>query len=139
MVTPNGNGEKYIANVQSIKKADIQPKPLFIIKRISTKKMELSKRTVIEQKIINERMKKCQDKFSQIIKILEKTFEKEMTLFTMKSIAICICHNYGIKLDRLSQRNKNAMKCWFVENWNNIFPLLGQVRSNITNVDQAKD
>lgn len=40
------------------------------------------------------------------------------------NIAVYISNGIGIKVDRMAKRNRDALLCWFSENWGLIYPIL---------------
>ncbi|EAX96331.1 hypothetical protein TVAG_148330 [Trichomonas vaginalis G3] len=55
---------------------------------------------------------------------LEKTLKKHVTLASLLSIARPIVNDLNLKMDRLAKRNRDALLCWFAENWDYIYPYI---------------
>lgn len=55
---------------------------------------------------------------------LEKHFCNHFTSAELLSLANSFVYRCNLKIDRLAKRNRQALLCWFAENWNVIHPNL---------------
>lgn len=75
-----------------------------------------------------ERMRKCAVLHQRMTAFLEDQAartQKQLTRELMNSLADEMVRTFGTpKPDRLAVRNKEAMICWFCENWKDMFKIL---------------
>lgn len=57
---------------------------------------------------------------------IDRYFGTHVTIAILTSLAKIIMSKHKIKLDRLARRNRQALLCWYAENWDIICPVLKQ-------------
>lgn len=61
---------------------------------------------------------------------LENMFGQHATAMILLHQAAIIEKNLSIEIDRLAKRNRQALLCWFAENWDQILPFLNGNKEN---------
>lgn len=97
--------------------------PVYVIKRVG-KRNTISECTLEEQTITNQRIKACGERFEIAQKFIASKYGSKVSFNKIKKVAALISKYTHLKIDRLSNRNKLAMYCWFAERWEIIFPIL---------------
>ncbi|EAX93545.1 hypothetical protein TVAG_203360 [Trichomonas vaginalis G3] len=81
-----------------------------------------------DHEMILERIKKNGVKMDFVSAYIDKIFGMHVTISPLLEFALHISHQFGLKVDRLAKRNRNALLCWFSENWETVFPHLHQIK-----------
>lgn len=55
---------------------------------------------------------------------IDRYFGTHVTIAILMSLAKIIMQKHKLKLDRLARRNRQALLCWYAENWDIILPIL---------------
>ena len=74
------------------------------------------------------RITKIGIKMDIVTAYLENMFGQHATSIILLSQAAIIEENLSIEVDRLAKRNRQALLCWFAENWEIILPFLNQTK-----------
>lgn len=100
---------------------------------LSTRKMR--KFTVVSLQNMKDhdeillRMQVCGVQIDLVTEILESKNGGRVTVEHLLSFARKLSKKLGIRLDRLANRNRNALLCWYCENWSVVFPHLDDFNS----------
>lgn len=72
---------------------------------------------------------------------LEKSIGRHISSTSLLSLASDIEYEFNLKIDRLARRNRQALLCWFAENWNIILPAINKKinLSILSDKDQYSD
>lgn len=70
---------------------------------------------------------------------LERYFQQRFTASTFLSIANNLISNLNLRIDRLAKRNRQALLCWFAENWNTIHPHLKYFKNHVNYLSKSSD
>lgn len=100
----------------------------FVADILTTRKIR-KKKNISEQSIKDSyeteiRMEKNGVKIDLVEAVLENIYGKKYTVEQIRVLAMGIARKISKKLDRLAHRNKNALLCWFSENWDQVYPYL---------------
>ena len=112
--------------------------PIVVIKRVG-KRTELSDRAIHEQEQVNNRIKNAGSLFEIVTKELKNIFHKNLNFPELRNIADMAIKGTDLKVDRLSKRNKNAMICWFCENWETIRGTIHKMGDNKSDPDNSSN
>lgn len=112
--------------------------PIVVIKRVGKRQM-LSDRAIQEQEQVNSRIKKAGSLFDFVAKELKNVFHKDLNFTELRNIASTAVKGTNIKIDRLSKRNKNAMLCWYCENWDAIRGTIEKMGDNKSDPDNSSN
>lgn len=88
------------------------------------KKRSISRKSYKDRNQINARIQNNGVKIDLVTEILETIYGGHFTVGTLLKYAQFVAHKNKIKIDRLAYRSRDALICWFVENWTIIFPEL---------------
>lgn len=89
-----------------------------IIVRVPAKKRNKTERCMMQDMRCNERMKRNSDLFNTVKKILNAYFKGKLLIKDMLSLANEISQCSDVTpIDRDAKRRKDALICWFAENW----------------------
>lgn len=101
---------------------------------LSTRKMR--KFTVVSLQNMKDhdeilfRMRACGVQIDLVTEILECKNGGRVTVEHLLSFARKLSKKIGVRLDRLANRNRNALLCWYCENWPSIYPHLNDFNSH---------
>lgn len=87
---------------------------------------------------IENRVKKAGIHLSIIQYVLSKTLGPAFTNSELLSLASLISNGLGIYIDRMAKRNKNALMCWFSENWMMIYPYIRKQMSKDYSINHKR-
>ncbi|EAY14791.1 hypothetical protein TVAG_219730 [Trichomonas vaginalis G3] len=76
----------------------------------------------------NEIMKRVNTngvKIDLVMEILKNVYGGRVTVEALLNFAKSLAIKIHKRLDRLALRNRNALLCWYAENWTQIYPHLG--------------
>ena len=97
----------------------MEKKPIII--HIKHKKTNKTSRSMEEDRRCNERIKKNVDLFYTVKKFLFAYYKGKLLIRDMLSLANEISKSYKVTtIDRDAKRRKDALICWFAENWDAI-------------------
>ena len=97
----------------------MEKKPIII--HIKQKNRNRTSRTMEEDRRCNERIKKNVDLFYVVKKFLLAYYKGKLLSKDMLSLASEIAKSCKVTtIDRDAKRKKDALICWFAENWNTI-------------------
>lgn len=63
-------------------------------------------------------------KIDLVTEILENKYGGRVTVECLLTLARHMSKKINIRIDRLANRNRSAMLCWYAENWNDIYPYI---------------
>ena len=96
-----------------------QNHPIYVIQRVG-KRTNLSQRALNEQNTINIRIKDLGAKLETVTNELNFIANKRLNFHELRILADAVSAKSCIKMDRLTKRHKNALLCWFCENWDSL-------------------
>ncbi|EAX95530.1 hypothetical protein TVAG_126600 [Trichomonas vaginalis G3] len=82
-----------------------------------------------DHKMIFERVKLNGIKMDFVSAYIDRIIGTKVTYLNLLSFAIDISSVLEIKLDRLAKRNRNALLCWYAENWERIQPHIQKLKT----------
>lgn len=80
--------------------------------------------SIRDHKMLTQRIKKLGIKFDYVTAYLEHIHGIHNTVCQLLTQASIYSEIINIKIDRLAKRNKQALLCWYTENWDSVLPLL---------------
>lgn len=99
---------------------------------IATRRMRKFKshdpQNVSDQKLIMKRIKETGVRMDYVDAYIERNLNAHITFKTMLSFARRIAKELGLRVDRLAKRNRNALLCWFAENWEILEPRICEIK-----------
>lgn len=101
---------------------------------IETRMIHKYKRTtaqsVRDHSRVLERIDKNGIKVDYVGAYIDKLFGRHIKCAILLEYATRIANTMHLKLDRLAKRNRNALVCWYAENWEVVLPFLMEFRLN---------
>lgn len=102
----------------------------------------ISTRLVRKHKERSEKCRKDHQKIIQRIQVngikmdfvseyIDRLIGIKVTYLSLLSFADYLSRNLEIKLDRLAKRNRNALLCWYAENWDRIQPHILELKVHL--------
>lgn len=92
--------------------------------RKSRKLRLLSKKSLKDHSLIEQRMQINGVKIDYVGAVLESIYGRRYTVEDMLCLARKIAKLNKFKIDRLAHRNRDALLCWYAENWEYVYPVL---------------
>ncbi|EAY02055.1 hypothetical protein TVAG_383580 [Trichomonas vaginalis G3] len=93
---------------------------------ISTRKLRKYKfnspKNIRDHLQIFERIRENGIKMDFVSAYIDREFGTKVKYLSLLSIAGNLSKELDLKLDRLAKRNRNALLCWYAENWDKIQP-----------------
>lgn len=68
---------------------------------------------------------------------LKGLYDHKVTAVSLLSYATSLEQQLGIQIDRLARRNRQALFCWFTENWDIIQPVLTRTSTKNTSKENG--
>ncbi|EAX91245.1 hypothetical protein TVAG_162670 [Trichomonas vaginalis G3] len=75
---------------------------------------------------LEERFKKNEFKLDLVISILESHYGDKLTVEQLRIFASRLSKRIHAKIDRMANRNRTAILCWYTENWDKIYSLIDE-------------
>lgn len=79
-----------------------------------------------DQEAIEDRIIRNEPLIDTVINCLESHYGSKLTVDQLRIYARCASKIINKKIDRLANRNRMALLCWYSENWNEIQPHLNE-------------
>ena len=120
---------------------DKQPSPIphkIIIPIKRSTKQERSKVFFKEQSQLLQRVRKTMDNLEDIRKTLNIIYNNSYKHKNGIKLAIYLSQKFGIRIDRQAKRYKEALLCWFSENWDKFGPILSELITKNRKSDDIK-
>lgn len=70
---------------------------------------------------------------------IDREIGYRVTYLSLLSFAMWLTKRLDIKIDRLAKRNRNALLCWYAENWDTIQPHINELKTYITKMSISND
>ncbi|EAX95265.1 hypothetical protein TVAG_149850 [Trichomonas vaginalis G3] len=93
------------------------------VRKINSK----SDRNLRDHDMITERVHNNGIKIDFVSEYIDRKFGLHVTTAPLLAFAAEMSNKYCIKLDRLAKRNRDALLCWYSENWDTVFPHLNDI------------
>lgn len=88
------------------------------------------------------RVKKNGFKIEYVTAYIDKQFGTHVSSAILLTFAHTLCEKLSLKLDRIAKRNRNALICWYAENWATVQPHLSDLtlpEKTEQKTDETKD
>ncbi|EAY17211.1 hypothetical protein TVAG_291630 [Trichomonas vaginalis G3] len=91
-----------------------------------------------DQEAIEDRIIKNEHMIDVVVSCLESHHGGKLTVDQLRIYARSVSKIINKKIDRLANRNRMALLCWYSENWNEIYPHLNEfIPSNPENQNSS--
>ncbi|EAX90368.1 hypothetical protein TVAG_036800 [Trichomonas vaginalis G3] len=87
---------------------------------------------------INKRVLKAGENLNIVYSVLSNAIGVAFTNNELLSLANIVSNRLGIYIDRMAKRNKNALMCWFSENWMMIYPYIRKQMSKDYSINHKR-
>lgn len=98
--------------------------PLFPVNPYIPKQKRNTTQSIRDNERTLARLKKNGFKIEYVTAYIDRQFGTHVSSANLLTFAHELCEKLSLKLDRIAKRNKNALICWYAENWHIVQPHL---------------